>query len=171
MIKEIRKRLLSVLMTLAMVVSLLPALTISARAAGTLVTFEEGSPEDRDYLSEEPFARTISDVTFTFTPGSSAYTAQVGGCDIHRYNDIGMIGIYALSARASGSGVDFTVSAQTGYTFDLTGFKFTATTGSVTVYYNGMVSNQTYSDIPDTIITKSGLTGEYDGTDLTVASL
>ncbi len=130
----------------------------------TTVTFVENSLEDSQGTLT-PFDRTIGGATFTFSAGSTAFAGAY--FDIGLDATSGLTGIYALSQRAGQSGVDFTVSVQSGYTFDLTGFKMTATASPLVVYYNGMVSNQSYVVTTDTIVTFSSLTDFNDVTSVT----
>jgi hypothetical protein len=134
------------------------------------VTFTEGSAEDNAITGgATSFTRTIDGATFTFANGSTAYGPNY--FDIALDSTSGLTGIYANSSRNGTNGVDLTVSVQSGYTFDLTGFVTSATTGVVTVYYNGMISSQTFTlSGADSINTLSSLTTFNDVTSVTFTS-
>jgi uncharacterized repeat protein (TIGR02059 family) len=135
----------------------------------TTIIFVENSSEDANgNPAFTAFGRTIGGATFTFSTGSPAYPSDYQ--DILSDPTIGLTGIYALSNRAAGSGVDFTVKVQSGYTFDLTGFEAAGDVTSITVYYNGMVSYKTYGIAQGMPVTFSNLTDFNDVTAITLTA-
>ncbi len=168
---KIARKLISTFMALALVICLLPALTLPARAIVTTVTFIDDSPEDINAASGS-FVRPIEGKTFTFANGSTAYTPNWFSIDANTT----LTGIYASSTRNANNGVDFTVSVAAGHTFDLTGFKFAGNhyaaepSYTISVYYNGMVTSIPYTAANETLITKSGLTSFNDVTSVTFTS-
>ena len=137
------------------------------------VNFVEGSTEDRNIeIGATSFTRGIDGATFIFANGSSAYAASY--FDIQTMSGIpgdGFAGVYALSARNSGGGVDFTITVQNGYTFDLTGFAASASTGLILVYYNGMAGSKDFNlGGIDTERNLSSLTDFNDVTSVTFTS-
>ena len=171
MIKRLEKKFLSVFMALALVIGLLPTLTLPASATGVPVTFVDGATEEDNFIRNNSFTRTISGATFTFSTGSndSQHTYSANYSDFETDTG-GLTGAYAGSTRNGTTGVDFTVSVQSGYTFDLTGFDFSATTGQIQVYYNGMSTHEDYTAGVNTTTTESNLTAFNDVTAVTFSS-
>ena len=178
MIKRLEKKFLSVFMALAMVIGLLPTLTLPASATAEDVTFAAGSPEADAFANTSSFQKQISNVTFTFSTGSNDspqtyYSGDYSDFEYDANESTQTVGACAYSVNAGGSyGYYFTVSVRPGYTFDLTGFKFDvghiADDPNMCVYYNGMTN---YVDFPvsaqDTVITESNLTDFNDVTAVT----
>ncbi|NKI75388.1 DUF4347 domain-containing protein [Dickeya sp. CFBP 2040] len=146
----------------------------------SMVTFVENSQEDNDANSNSMFVRTIDGADFTFKAGSTITGTSASYLDIQEDTNpnyqtsgggIGP-GIYSLSDRNGGSGMDFEISVQSGYTFDLTGFETQLRTGSLTIYYvkDGVTNSFTLSPGADSFHTYSGLTTLNDVTSVVFTS-
>ncbi|MEQ4509724.1 MAG: putative Ig domain-containing protein [Dickeya sp.] len=144
------------------------------------VTFVDGSQEDSDANSNNMFVRTIDGASFTFKAGSTITGKNASYLDIQEDTNpnyqtsgggIGP-GIYSLSDRNGGSGIDFEISVQSGYTFDVTGFETQLRTGTVTIYYvkDGVTSSFSLTPGADAFHTYSGLTTLNDVTSVVFTS-
>ncbi|WP_023640845.1 putative Ig domain-containing protein [Dickeya zeae] len=144
------------------------------------VTFVDGSQEDSDANSNNMFVRTIDGASFTFKAGSTITGKNASYLDIQEDTNpnyqtsgggIGP-GIYSLSDRNGGSGMDFEISVQSGYTFDVTGFETQLRTGTVTIYYvkDGVTSSFSLTPGADAFHTYSGLTTLNDVTSVVFTS-
>ncbi|WP_090122732.1 putative Ig domain-containing protein [Kosakonia arachidis] len=144
------------------------------------VTFVVDSQEDSDANSNNMFVRTIDGASFTFKAGSTITGTNASYLDIQEDTSpnyqasgggIGP-GIYSLSDRNGGSGMDFEISVQSGYTFDLTGFETQLRTGNLTIYYvkDGATSSFSLTPGADAFHTYSGVTTLNDVTSVVFTS-
>ncbi|MBP2835520.1 putative Ig domain-containing protein [Dickeya parazeae] len=144
------------------------------------VTFVVDSQEDSDANNNNMFVRTVDGASFTFKAGSTITGKNASYLDIQEDTNpnyqtsgggIGP-GIYALSDRNGGSGMDFEISVQSGYTFDVTGFETQLRTGTLTIYYvkDGVTSSFSLSPGADAFHTYSGLTTLNDVTSVVFTS-
>ncbi|MGL5781793.1 MAG: DUF4347 domain-containing protein [Plesiomonas shigelloides] len=144
------------------------------------VTFVVDSQEDSDANTNNMFERTIDGTSFTFKAGSTITGKSASYLDIQEdtapnyqtsHGGIGP-GIYSLSDRNGGSGMDFEISVQNGYTFDLTGFATQLRTGTLTIYYvkDGVTNYFSLSPGADAFHTYSGLTTLNDVTSVVFTS-
>ncbi|AUQ26918.1 putative Ig domain-containing protein [Dickeya zeae] len=144
------------------------------------VTFVDGSQEDSDANSNNMFVRTIDGASFTFKAGSTITGTNASYMDIREDTDPNYLasgggigpGIYSLSDRNGGSGMDFEISVQSGYTFDVTGFETQLRTGTLTIYYvkDGVTSSFSLTPGADAFHTYSGLTTLNDVTSVVFTS-
>ncbi|UJR55932.1 putative Ig domain-containing protein [Dickeya zeae] len=144
------------------------------------VTFVDGSQEDSDANSNNMFVRTIDGASFTFKAGSTITGTNASYMDIREDTDPNYLasgggigpGIYSLSDRNNGSGIDFEISVQSGYTFDVTGFETQLRTGTLTIYYvkDGVTSSFSLTPGADAFHTYSGLTTLNDVTSVVFTS-
>lgn len=89
------------------------------------VTFTQITPGDIPGSNEGAFTKTISGQTFTFTPAASNFVSYEAPTA-----DFG--GLYALDYNSgTGDGTDMTLSAPSGYSFDLSSFQFYSDRGSM----------------------------------------
>ena len=72
MVKQIRKRVLAMLMTLAMVVSLMPAVTMTAQAAAITGSLNIATAESVSSGSTEVMTRYDEPLYYKFTPAFTA---------------------------------------------------------------------------------------------------
>ncbi|MGL4980232.1 MAG: hypothetical protein ACRC5U_11705, partial [Plesiomonas sp.] len=138
------------------------------------------SQEDNDANSNSMFVRTIDGANFTFKAGSTITGTSASYLDIQEDTDLNYqtsyggigLGIYSLSDRNDGSGMDFEISVQSGYTFDLTGFATQLRTGTLTIYYvkDGVTNSFSLSPGADSFHTYSGLTTLNDVTSVVFTS-
>ncbi|PXW41521.1 putative Ig domain-containing protein [Erwinia sp. AG740] len=144
------------------------------------VTFVVDSQEDSDANSNNMFVRTIDGASFTFKAGSTITGTNASYLDIQEDTNpnyqtsgggIGP-GIYSLSDRNGGSGMDFEISVQSGYTFDVTGFETQLRTGTLTIYYvkDGVTSSFSLTPGADAFHTYSGVTTLNDVTSVVFTS-
>ncbi|PLY38669.1 hypothetical protein F164LOC_02305 [Pectobacterium carotovorum] len=144
------------------------------------VTFVVDSQEDTDANNNNMFVRTIDGASFTFKAGSTITGKSASYLDIQEDTDpnyqisgggIGP-GIYSLSDRNGGSGMDFEISVQSGYSFDLTGFETQLRTGNLTIYYvkEGVTNSFSLTPGADSFHTYSGLTTLNDVTSVVFTS-
>ena len=127
MYKKSGRKLLSVLMTLAIVISLMPAMTLTANAAGATATVTFSSDDFKSSPTSLKKQCNSVDVTFSNSTGMS-YDVD---------------GLYAWEGAVSTyeeSDVKLTIQIADGYTFDLTGFDMRANLGSASLtltYWDG----------------------------------
>ncbi|MGL5101626.1 MAG: DUF4347 domain-containing protein [Plesiomonas sp.] len=144
------------------------------------VTFVVDSQEDSEANNNNMFVRTIDGANFIFKAGSTITETSASYLDIQEDTDpnyqtsgggIGL-GIYSLSSRNGGSGMDFEISVQSGYAFDLTGFATQLRTGTLTIYYvkDGVTNSFSLSPGADAFHTYSGLTTLNDVTSVVFTS-